>query len=88
MVSKRRDRSGRCTDWVKVRNPDAAAATHHGMGVSMPIEDEDLEIREILQSVEDALIDRGYDHYVVATEHGTFHWETVDRARAREVGKS
>ena len=35
-------------------------------------------IREILQSVEDALIDGGYDHYLVATEHGTFHWETVD----------
>jgi hypothetical protein len=32
------------------------------MGVIMPIEtDEDLEIREILQSVEDALIDRGHD---------------------------
>ena len=44
-------------------------------------------IREILQSVEDALIDGGYDHYLVATEHGTFHWETVDRARAREAGK-
>jgi hypothetical protein len=65
----------------------ACGDAHHGMGVIMPIEDEDLEIREILQSVEDALIDRGHDHYVVATEHGTFHWETVDRARAREAGK-
>jgi hypothetical protein len=42
-------------------------------------------IREILQSIEDALIDGGYDHYMVATERGTFEWETVERARAREA---
>jgi hypothetical protein len=69
----------------------AGSDAHHGMGVIMPIEtDEDfrMEIREILQSVEDALIDGGFDHYMVATEHGTFHWETTDRARASEVGKS
>ena len=42
-------------------------------------------IREILQSIEDALIDGGYDHYMVATDHGTFEWETVERARAREA---
>ena len=46
-----------------------------------------MRIREILQAIEDGLIDRGYDHYAVATEHGTFIWETVDRARAREAGK-
>lgn len=44
-------------------------------------------IREILQLIEDALIEGGYDHYMVATDHGTFEWETVDRARAREAGK-
>jgi hypothetical protein len=39
-------------------------------------------ILEILQSVEDALIDGGYDHFMVATNHGTFHWETrIERAR-------
>jgi hypothetical protein len=44
-------------------------------------------IQEILQAVEDMLIDGGYDHYMVATEHGTFSWETVDRARAGETGE-
>ena len=39
-------------------------------------------VREVLQAVEDALIDAGYDDYVVATERGTFHWQTVERARA------
>jgi hypothetical protein len=39
-------------------------------------------IREVLQSVEDALIDAGYDDFVVATERGTFRWQTVERARA------
>jgi hypothetical protein len=46
-----------------------------------------LGIREILQSIEDALIDGGYDHCMVVTEHGTFHWETFDRTRAREAGE-
>ena len=44
-------------------------------------------IREILQSVEDALIDGGYDHFMVVTEHGTFYWETFDRAQSREAGE-
>jgi hypothetical protein len=44
-------------------------------------------IQQILQAVEDMLIDAGYDHYMVATEHGTFSWETVGRARAVEAGK-
>jgi hypothetical protein len=38
-------------------------------------------IREILQSVEDALLDLGYDDFMVATEHGTFRRPTVERAR-------
>jgi hypothetical protein len=42
-----------------------------------------LGIREILQSIEDALIDGGYDHFMVTTKQGTFHCETMDRARAR-----
>ena len=47
-------------------------------------------VHEVLQAVENALIDAGYDDFVVATEHGTFHWRTVERARARaseEEGK-
>jgi hypothetical protein len=44
-------------------------------------------IREILQSVEDALMDAGYDDFMVATEHGTFRWQTVERAR-RETDQS
>jgi hypothetical protein len=44
--------------------------------------------REILQSIEDALIDGGYDHCMVVTKHGTFHWQMVDRAWAREARKS
>jgi hypothetical protein len=39
-------------------------------------------IRDVLQSVEDALMDAGFDDFMVATEHGTFHWRTVERARA------
>jgi hypothetical protein len=38
-------------------------------------------IREILQSVEDALPDSGHDDFVVVTEHGSFRWQTVERAR-------
>ena len=41
-----------------------------------------LGIREVLQSVEDALLDAGYDDFVVVTEHGSFRWQTVERARA------
>jgi hypothetical protein len=41
-----------------------------------------LGIREILQAVEDALVDAGYDDFLVATERGTFQWQTVERARA------
>ena len=37
--------------------------------------------REVLQAVEDALVDAGFDDFVVATQRGTFHWQTVARAR-------
>lgn len=30
-------------------------------------------IQQVLQAVEDTLIDAGYDDFVVATEHGTWH---------------
>jgi hypothetical protein len=33
---------------------------------------QDRGIRQILQAIEDALIDAGYDDLVVTTEHGTF----------------
>ena len=39
-------------------------------------------VREVLQAVEDALVDAAYDDFVVVTEHGSFHWQTVERARA------
>jgi hypothetical protein len=42
-----------------------------------------LGVREALQAVEDALIDAGYDDFMAATERGSFHWMTVERARAR-----
>jgi len=38
-------------------------------------------VREVLQAVEDALMDAGYSDFMVATEHGSFHWQTVERAR-------
>jgi hypothetical protein len=48
-------------------NPDFVA---QGMGV-----------REVLQTVEDALIEAGFDDFMVVTERGSFHWMTVERAR-------
>ncbi len=36
-----------------------------------------LGAREALQAVENALVDVGYDHVVVATERGTWTWESV-----------
>jgi hypothetical protein len=44
-----------------------------------------LGIREVLQAVEDALVDAGYDDFMAVTERGSFHWMTVERARAREA---
>jgi hypothetical protein len=35
----------------------------------------------VLQAVEDALIDAGYDDFMVATDHGTFRWRAVESAR-------
>ena len=32
------------------------------------------QIQKVLQSVEDALLQAGYEDFVVATEHGTFLW--------------
>jgi len=46
-----------------------------------------LGIREVLQAVEDALVDAGYDDFMAVTERGSFHWMTVERARAREAGR-
>jgi hypothetical protein len=45
-------------------------------------------IRAILQSVEDALIDAGYDDFVVACQHGTFRWQTVEHGRMRRRSPS
>jgi hypothetical protein len=41
----------------------------------------------VLQSVEDALVDAGYDDFVVVTERGSFHWRTVERARGDGEGE-
>jgi hypothetical protein len=46
----------------------------------MPEMKEMLGIREVLQSVEDALIDNGWDEITVRTEHGLFTWRTDKRA--------
>ncbi|MBV9251073.1 MAG: hypothetical protein JO320_13900 [Alphaproteobacteria bacterium] len=43
------------------------------------------EIQEVLQSAEDALVDAGFEDYIVATTHGTWHWQTVARARTAEA---
>jgi hypothetical protein len=40
------------------------------------------DIQDILQSVEEALIEAGFDDFVVATNRGSFHWQMVERARA------
>jgi CTP:molybdopterin cytidylyltransferase MocA len=42
-------------------------------------------MQEVLQAVEDALINHGYDHLTVVTRHGSFQWMTVDRARERRA---
>ena len=39
-------------------------------------------IQDVLQQVENALVDAGYADFVVATEHGSFHWQTAEHARA------
>jgi hypothetical protein len=35
------------------------------------------------QRIEDALLKAGYDDITVATERGTFHWMSAERARER-----
>jgi hypothetical protein len=42
-------------------------------------------VREVLQAVEDALLRSGLDEFTVVTEHGSFHWMTVERSRARQA---
>jgi hypothetical protein len=43
-------------------------------------------IRDVLQAVEDALIDSGYQRFAVATEHGNFQWETDEAPREDFAG--
>jgi hypothetical protein len=50
----------------------------------MPEMSEMLGIREALQSVEDALIDNGWDELTVRTDHGTFTWRTGKRVAELE----
>jgi hypothetical protein len=50
-----------------------------------------LSIQDTLQAVEDALIELGLGDYLVVTEHGTFRWQTIERAcgdAARDSGLS
>jgi hypothetical protein len=42
-------------------------------------------LKEVLQAAENALMRAGYDDYMVVTEHGSFHWMTVERARQRQA---
>jgi hypothetical protein len=46
--------------------------------------DRAVSLRQALQDIENALVKAGYDDITVATERGTFHWMTVERARDRE----
>lgn len=40
-------------------------------------------VRDLLQSVEDTLLEEGWDDITLATRHGTFSWITL--ARAKEI---
>lgn len=40
-----------------------------------------MNVRDVLQAVEDALVDTGFEDFVVVTDRGSFHWQTVERAR-------
>jgi hypothetical protein len=52
------------------------------------MKDEMLGIREVLQSVEYALIDNGWDEITVRTEHGMFTWVMDERpAEVEEEGE-
>jgi hypothetical protein len=46
----------------------------------LDMKDAMLGIREVLQSVEDALIDNGRDEISVRTDRGLFTWRTDKRA--------
>jgi hypothetical protein len=39
-----------------------------------------LGIKERLQEIENALVEAGYDDFVVATERGSFHWPLAPQA--------
>lgn len=42
-------------------------------------------LREVLQIVEEALVDGGYDDFVMTTERGIFHWQTYERGRPQRI---
>ncbi|HLH12164.1 MAG TPA: hypothetical protein VKV77_09850 [Methylovirgula sp.] len=44
-----------------------------------------LSIQDMLQAVEDVLLELGFEDYVVATERGTFRWQTIERAVEQAV---
>jgi hypothetical protein len=44
-----------------------------------------LRIRAKLQEIEDELVSAGYDDYVVATDRGSFRWQTMARGRAEQA---
>ncbi len=46
----------------------------------MPEMKEMLGIREVLQSLEEKLIEDGWDEITVRTDHGLFRWRTDKRA--------
>lgn len=48
------------------------------------MKDEMLGVREVLQSVEDALIDNGWHEITVRTEQGMFAWVSDKRAAKLE----
>ena len=41
--------------------------------------EKELGAREALQAVENALVDAGYDRFVMATDRGTWTWEYIER---------
>lgn len=45
-----------------------------------------LSIQDTLQVIEDALIELGFDDYIVVTERGTFRWQTIERAVEQAAG--
>jgi len=42
------------------------------------------KVHEVLQTVENALIEAGKGDFFVTTEHGSFRWQTTERAREAE----